>query len=95
VYIIKRSNRRKEADVKRYIKDVTELAKARISRREAIKLGLLAGSSGLLAMYGCGSSGGSSDVASGTTESADDSKAIVIKSPPNTAFQDPYRSLQL
>ena len=80
VHIIKLDRRKKEELAGRYMQRIRDIAKGGFSRRELLKMGLVAGGAGLAALHG---------IPSLRPNLAYADSGIPFVSPPNTPFVDP------
>src|SRR5437867_6374331 len=80
--IIKADRRKEEERIGRYMQEIRDIVKARLSRRELLRMGLVMGGAGLLAMH---------DMPNFRPywAHADDDHDLRLTSPPNTPFVDP------
>src|SRR5215831_9271410 len=69
--------------VGRYMQEIRDIVKAGLSRRELLRMGLVSGSSGLLALYGM------RNFKPYWGHALLFAKELQLHSPPNTPFQDP------
>jgi FtsP/CotA-like multicopper oxidase with cupredoxin domain len=88
LHIISSEMKKKEKRAARYMQEIREIVKAGLSRRELMRMGLVAGAGGLAALHGCGGGGGSSGDAGSAqgTQTGSDPGPV---SPPNTPFVQP------
>src|SRR5215831_2142592 len=75
--------RNMEKSIGRYMQEIRDVVKAGLSRRELLRMGLVSGSSGLLAMYGL------RHFKSYWGHAQLFAQELKINSPPNTPFVDP------
>ena len=78
----------KERQAGRYMQEVRDLVKAGLSRRELLRMGLAAGSGGLLAVHGCGGGGGGGGSSIASVSPLSDGLPD-DPSPPNTPYSEP------
>ncbi|MBI4320337.1 MAG: multicopper oxidase domain-containing protein [Chloroflexi bacterium] len=79
IHIVKSERRKQEKIVGRYVQEIRDIQKAGFSRRELLRMGLVAGGAGILAVSGM------RDFRPYWAHAAD----LQLISPPNTPFQDP------
>ncbi|HSB81456.1 MAG TPA: multicopper oxidase domain-containing protein [Candidatus Methylomirabilis sp.] len=82
IHIIKSDRRRKEERVSRYMQEIRDIVKGGFDRRELLKMGLVLGGAGLMAMQGMRNF-------RPYWAYADDGGGLRLTSPPNTPFVDP------
>src|SRR5216117_1430087 len=83
MHIIKSGRRKKEERVGRYMQEIRDIVAARLSRRELLRLGLVMGGAGLLAMHG------TRNFRPYWAHADDNGGGIRFTRPPNPQFQDP------
>src|SRR5256712_12327621 len=81
--IIKSDRRKEEERIGRYMQEIRDIVAARLSRRELLRLGLVMGGAGLLAMHG------TRNFRPYWAHADDNESSIRFTSPPNTPFVDP------
>ena len=82
IQILKADRRQQEKRIGRYMQEIRDIVRGGFDRRELLKMGLVMGGAGLLAMRGMRNF-------RPYWAHADDNSGIRVISPPNTPFQDP------
>src|SRR6266852_5786246 len=82
LHIIKSDRRKEEERIGRYMQEIRDIVAARLSRRELLRMGLVMGGAGLLALHGTRNF-------RPYWAHADDDHDLRLTSPPNTPFVDP------
>src|SRR6266705_2755668 len=80
--ILKSDRRKKEEKIARYMQEIRDIVAARLSRRELLRMGLVMGGAGLLALHGTRNF-------RPYWAHADVDHDLRLISPPNTPFVDP------
>src|SRR5437899_2468659 len=83
IQIIRSDRRNREKIVSRYMREIRDIAKAGLSRRELLRRWLVSGGGGLLAMHAM------RHFKSYWAHAAILSEDLILTSPPNTPFADP------
>src|SRR3990167_5619516 len=82
IRILKTDRRRKDELIGRYMQEIRDIVKTRLDRRQLLKMGLVMGGGGLMAMQGMRNFGP-------YWAHADDDGGLRLRSPPNAPFVDP------